>query len=216
MKDPAYGKYRDNVLIVTDEKNQIMYGACNDFSSQKFNFQMHKSLRTFGDEVYFSPNFTNIIFLVSDTLVTAKYHIDIRENAMPPLDNEITNARFEEYVQKYLHFNGDFIELNNLTFMNISAPMGNPFLVYVHQTKQTYLNSGDVYNPFYAFLNNFTPQARYKENVIVADVPAFHIIASKENLYYKTKYKKELDELYKDLTEDANPVLFFYHLREDL
>ncbi|GHV27869.1 hypothetical protein FACS1894176_10130 [Bacteroidia bacterium] len=216
MKDPAYGKYKDNVLLVTDEENQIMYGACNDFSSHKFNFQMNRPLRTFDDEVYFAPNFTNIIFWVSDTLITAKYHIDIRKNAMPPLDNEITNDKFEEYIQKYLHFNGDFIELNNLTFMNISAPQGNPFLVYVHQTKQTYLNSGVVHNPFYAFLNMFIPKARYKDNVIVVDVPAYHIIASKEGLYHETKYKKELDELYDGLTEDANPVLFFYHLREDL
>jgi hypothetical protein len=100
--------------------------------------------------------------------------------------------------------------------MNISAPQGNPFLVYVHRTKQSYLNSGDVYHPFYAFLNTFIPKARYKENIIVADVPAYHIIASKDNLYHETKYKKELDDLYNDLSEDSNPVLFFYHLREGL
>ncbi|MDR0602685.1 MAG: 6-bladed beta-propeller [Bacteroidales bacterium] len=216
MRDPAYGKYRDNVLIVTDEENQIIYGACNDFYSQKFSFTMNRPLRIFGNEVYLSPNFTDVIFLVSDTLVTAKYHINIREHAMPPLSDHITNERFGEYIQKYFHFNGDFIELDKLTFMNISAPQGNPFLVYVHQTKRSYLNSGNVYHPFYAFLNTFIPKARYKENVIVTDVPAYHIIASKENLYHETTYKKELDDLYKDLTEDANPVLFFYHLREDL
>lgn len=38
------------------------------------------------------------------------------------------------------------------------------------------------------------------------------ILAYRDELYRLGK-KEEIDEFYKDLTEDSNPVLFFYELK---
>jgi hypothetical protein len=217
MKDPAYGKYRDNVLLVTDDKNEIIYGACTDFRNEKFRFGIHEPLRKFGKEVYYSPSWRDTIFLITDTSVCAKYYINIVWNGMPKINKDITDEMFDVYREKYFRFNGNYIELKDLTFMNITTPARNPFLIYSHKTKKTYLNSAVVNNPFYAFLNNnHSPVARYKDNAIVFDVQAYHVLASKENLYNDSKYKEELDTFYEGIGEDDNPILFLYYLNTNL
>jgi hypothetical protein len=211
MRDPMVGQYKNCPLIVTDIKNNILYGACHDYSSEKFNFTMNRPLRKIQKDVYFSPNFTNNIFLVQDTSVTAKYHINIKENGMPPLNSDITNELFEEYCKKYFYFNGDFIELADYTYVNILTPWGNQCAVYSHEKRETYLSLGSGNHPFYTFLND-SPKARFKENTIVIDVDAYDLITQKEYLYKGGKFKVLLDSLFENITEDSNPVLFFYNL----
>jgi hypothetical protein len=218
MKDPAYGKYQDNVLLVTDNKNNIIYGACHDFYSEKFKFIVQRPLRKFGEEVYYSPSWKDTIFLVTDTSVCAKYYINILWNGMPKINKNITNEIFDTYREKYLRFGGDYIELKDLTFMNITSPVGNPYIIYSHKTKKTYLNLDEAYNPFYAFLNNYhSPVARYKDNAIVFDIQAYQVLASKKSFYDNRKpYKEALDIFYENINEDDNPILFLYYLNTNL
>jgi hypothetical protein len=211
MKDQSMGDLVNNPLIITDKNDQVLYGACHDFSSEKFNFTMHRPLRKIDNDVYFSPNFVNTIYVVNDTVVKAKYHIKILENGMPSFEN-ITNERFEEYRNKYYFFNGDFIELSDYTYINIITPWGNAAVVYFHKQQETFLSSGSGNHPFYTFLNE-PPQARYKDNCMVIDAQAFKIIAHKEYLYKGGQYNKLLDSLFENLTEDSNPVLFFYYFK---
>jgi hypothetical protein len=62
---------------------------------------------------------------------------------MPPLDKNITNERYETFLQQnHIRFNGDFIELEDLTYLNIKTPGGNPFSVYSHKKKETFMTTG--------------------------------------------------------------------------
>ena len=70
-------------------------------------------------------------------------------------------------------------------------------------------------HPFFNFLKH-VPKARYKDNCIVLDVQSDLIIASKDKLYGNKKSDPLLDPLFENLTEDSNPVLFFFHLNENL
>jgi hypothetical protein len=212
--DPVVGQYKENPLIVTDAKNHIMYGACHDYSSEKFNFNTNHPLRKMGKDVYYSPNFVDTIFLVQDTLVTDKYHINLKENRMPPFNQDMTNKKFEEYASKYFFFNGDFIELKDYTYINIFAPNSDPGVVYSHEKKETFICAGSGNHPFHSFLNT-VPKAGFEDNNIVVDVQPYIILNLKDQLYREEKYKTLLDSLYEGLMEDANPVLFFYHLKID-
>jgi len=216
MNDPTFGKYIKNTLIVTDDMNKITYGACHDFYSEKFNFTSHRPLRKFDNEVYYSPSFTDTIYVVTDTIVSAKYSINIKWNGMPKFNEKITNEIFNGYCKEYFYFNGHYIELKDLTFVNISTPGGTPFVIYSHKTKKNYLSSGNVYNPFFAFLKNNIPIAGYKDSIVVSDIKSYHIMASKQNLYQVDGFRESLNALYEDLTEDSNPVLFFFHLNTNL
>ncbi|GHT61444.1 hypothetical protein AGMMS50239_12360 [Bacteroidia bacterium] len=213
MKDPSLKQYRENVLIVTNIENEVIYGACNDFYKEgQFSYTTNYSLRPFENKIYYSPDFSNIIYSVEDSMVTAKYHLNIIYNGMPPLYKDITNELFSNYSSRYFFFNGDYIELKDFTYINIYTPFGYPFVVYSHATKETVLSTEQGSHPFYRFFKGIAPKARYGDNTIVFEITAADITVWKEDLYKEEKNRKLLDDLYKDLTSDSNPVLFFCHL----
>jgi hypothetical protein len=216
LKDSGYGNYLGNVLMVSDNKYNIIYGACHDFGNYINNFSMNKPLRKFGESVYYSPHFTDTIFLITDTAAIAKYAIEITWKGMPKLNDQITPDMFDYYRSHYFRFGGDFIELKDYTYMNFLSPFhGNPAIAYFHDTKTTYLVNDVVGNPFYAFLVTHEPIARYKENSLVCAVQSPYIMNNKEILYNAYKgYEKDIDALFERINEDANPVLFIYHFKD--
>jgi hypothetical protein len=215
IKDPAYKEFIENALIVTDSADNIVYGDCTDFYKEgQFSFEMIRPLRRFDDEVCFSPNFSNIIYQVTDSMVIPRYHINIVWNGMPPLDNQMTDEKIEAYFKRYYFFNGNIIELKDFSYVNISTPTGNPFVVYSHAKKQTFFSTDQGIHPLFPFLKDMPPKARYGDNTVVFDVPAFHLVMNKEEWYKYEPDKKWLDDLYGGLTEDSNPVLVFCRLNE--
>jgi hypothetical protein len=217
MKDPAMGELQENTLIVTDENNKVIYGACTDFYSSQFHNVMHESLRKFDNTVYYSPNFSNEIYEISDTAAILKYTISIPENGMPPLNKSITNDIFDDYVyvQNYNFFNGDYIELKDFTCINLWMPKGQyPLIVYSHAKKKSY-----NLLLWHLSFSDEAPKSRYKDNWLVFDRNAFELMERKEYLYKVLKDDPEqialLDKLYDGLTDDSNPVIFFYHLNPD-
>jgi hypothetical protein len=213
MRDPSVGDLVNNPLIVTDGDDRILYGACHDFSSEEFSFTMHRPLRKIGEDVYFAPNFVNTIYIVGDTIVKAKYHINLLENGMPSFEN-MTNKRFEEYRNKYYFFNGDFIELSDYTYIMIMTSWGYFPAVYYHKQRETFLSSGSGVHPFYTFMGEL-PLARYNDNCMIMATLAFRIMGHKEYLYKDDTYHELLDTLFEGLTEDSNPVLFFYYFKTE-
>jgi hypothetical protein len=220
MKDPAMGELQENTLIVTDENNKVIYGACTDFYSDKFTAIMNGnilgSLRKFDNVVYSSPNFSNEIYEIRDTAAILKYTINIPENGMPPLNKNITTDIYGDYTQKYYSFQGDYIELEDFTCVNLRVPkrIGCPLIIYSHAKKKSYnlllwhlSFSGEI------------PKNRYKDNWLVFDRNAFDLMERKEYLYEvmkdDTKELAILDKLYDGLTDESNPVIFFYHLNPD-
>jgi hypothetical protein len=216
MKDPTMGELQENTLIVTDENNKVIYGACTDFYSDKFNFVMNGAiLRKFDNTVYYTPNFSNEIYEINDTAAILKYTISI-ENGAPPFNKNITNEIYEDYIQKYSTFNGNYIELKDFTCINLSVPKreGYPLMVYSHAKKKSY-----YLLLWHLLFADEVPKNRYKDNWLVFDRDAFDLMKRKEFLYETLKDKPEetaiLDKLYAGLTDDSNPVIFFYHLNPD-
>lgn len=214
--DPKLGENKDNHLILTTSDNEVIYGAFKDIYSEHFHYTKNKILRKFGQNVYFSPNISDVIFEVQDTIVQAKYHIDLGNKKTPKISENTTDDNFAALWKNHFFFNGDFIELKDLTYVNIMLPTEYPAVVYSHSKKKTFLSTGNGRHPLFNFLFNNAPKARYKENCIVVDYPSHLIFAQKQELYKYTAYKELLDSLYMALDEDANPVLFFYHLNPNL
>lgn len=214
MNDPKLGNNGLNSLIVTDSTNNLIYSSFKDIYKQKFHYTKNRTLRKFQENVYYSPNITDTIYIVKDSTVEAKYHINIAEKNVAEMKFE-TSEQFNDLLNDNYFFNGDFIELKDFTYINIMTPWGYPSAVYVHSKKEVFLNSGVGNHPFFNFLTN-VPKARYKDNCIVLDVQSDLIIASKDKLYGNKKSDSLLDPLFENLTEDSNPVLFFFHLNENL
>ena len=214
MNDPKLGNNKQNSLIVADSTNNLIYSFFKDIYKPEFHYTKNRTLRKFQGNVYYSPNITDTIYLVKDSTVEAKYHINIAEKNVTDMKFE-TSEQFNDLLNDNYFFNGDFIELKDFTYINVMTPWGYPSAVYVHSKKKVFLNSGVGNHPFFNFLTN-EPKARYNENCIVFDVQSYIILASKDKLYGNKKSDPLLDPLFDNLTEDSNPVLFFFHLNENL
>jgi hypothetical protein len=208
-------EYRYNTLVVTNTNNEVMYGACQDFYNyDTFHYVMLHTLYRFGENVYYSPNFSNMIYQVGDSCLTAKYHINIK-GGMPPLTDDITGDIFNEYSHRYAYFNGGMVEMKDFTYINLFTPQGTASVIYAHTKKQVYYTKPESMNPLFIFFTYADSQGMYQENTIITNVSAFIVNANKENLYKNIRHSV-LDDLYKGLNEDDNPVLFFYHLKNNL
>jgi hypothetical protein len=215
MHDPTVGELQDSTLIVTDNNYNIVYGACHDFyKANHFMVDKNKSMWQYGDTVYYSPGFSNMIYTVSDSMVHPRYYINLWNN-IPAVDENTTGEKFKS-DKSHFFFNGDFVELKDYTYINIFTPHGLPFIVYSHAKKQTFFGGGYSEHPLGVFLQNNAPMARYKENCVVLPVDASTIERYKKEFYKLEAYKELLDDLYEGLDEDSNPVLFFYHLKKDI
>lgn len=109
------------------------------------------------------------------------------------------------------YFNGDMIELKDLTHINIRIPSGNPFVVYSHLKKQTFFSTDQGSHPLFPFLKNLSPLVRYGDNAVVS---AYYLMINKEEWYKHEPDRQFLEDMYGGLTEDANPVLVICHLNE--
>lgn len=217
MFDYAYGRNRGKSLIVTDSTNEIIYGAFDDTYRDDFHYVINRPLRKYGQQVFFSTNLTDSIYIVQNDKIIPKYYIDIKNNSMPNLnDKGLTTDELYNFMDTRFFYNGDFIELEDFTFVNIATPWSYPFAVYHHEKQEVFLASGKFDNPLYSFFEN-APIARYKKNGIVFIVSPYILIDFKKALYENNRnYKKILDELFKDVELDSNPILFIYYLNPNL
>jgi hypothetical protein len=107
--------------------------------------------------------------------------------------------------------------MENAIFVRFREPVldWQKFALYSKQKQKSFCCSGHLYNPL--FLPWSTPIAIYKNNYLVSVVNASYILSIKDDLYAMKQHLSKgrenmLDELFKDLTEDENPVLFFYRV----
>lgn len=221
-------KQNDNhVLIITDKDNNIIYSACEEFKSDRFVMNEPFKFWKYGDELFFHPNFSDTLFVITDTVAIAKYCINVLHDRMPQpseIENVTNDSFIENYLNKYPHFNGCFVELDNLTYLEISK-LGYK-IMYSHNTNNTYLFT-DGNNALYHFFD--TPISNYGKDIIVVPTWPTKIVSFRKFLYEDVRKVNErfqlntievdkvfLDSLYYNLNEEDNPVLFFYELNTSL
>ena len=228
LETPDFENPENNVLVVTDDKNKIIYSACNEFKSESFNLFQQKEFWKYDDELYFYPDYSDTLFLITDNGAVAKYHIDVIRDKMPhpsQIEDVTTESFIRDYLNKYYYFDGRFIELEDLTYLELAN--AGLKIIYSHNTKNTYLCI-DKINTLYQFFSK--PIARYEKNTIVEATVPIRMLDYKKYLYEDLPIIKEKnpemnivemeknfqDSLYNNLEEEDNPVLFFYGLNTNL
>lgn len=224
LDNPQFDNPHDNVIVVTDSNNNIIYSACNEFLSDDFRVMPEKNFWKYGEELYFYPNYSDTIFLITDTAAIAKYYIDIIPNKMPKpyeIDNLTVDSYFKDYLNKYSHFRGVFIELEDFTYLELSH--FDPKIVYSHKEKKVKMYGSNI-NTLYHFFDR--PVARYGDNTVVVPTSPYRLLQSEKFMREDAAKIRErfggifievdkeiLDSLYYDMNEEDNPVLFFYELQ---
>ena len=199
-------------LIITDLKGNILSSGFQSFYSKNFTSTTFMPLRKFDNEVIYCPPFSDTIYHVSEKGLCPLYHLNIKRASPIIIDNNTTDNSWEEYKENNPFFNGEIIELKDVTMINISERYKNwsRFIIYSKKQDKIFSCTGTLSNPFFRIFS--VPKARYKDDMIVVDERASNIIANR-NIFYQLGEKNIVDKLFKDLTEDSNPVLFFYKIK---
>ena len=199
-------------LVITDLKGNILSSGFQSFYSKNFASTTFMPLLKFDNEVIYCPPFSDTIYHVSEKGLCPLYHLNIQRASPIIIDNNTTDNSWEEYKENNPFFNGEIIELKDATMINISERYKNwsRFIIYSKKQDKIFSCTGTLSNPFFRIFS--VPKARYKDDMIVVDERASNIIANR-NIFYQLGEKNIVDKLFKDLTEDNNPVLFFYKIK---
>ena len=200
------------LLVVTDLLGNISSSAFQSYYRKEYTSTIFEPIRKFEDRVLYNNPNTDSIYLLTSNSIELAYHLNIK-GAKPMIINEdITNDLLRDHRRNNPFFNGDFIELKDGAIFHIfeSGFPGYRFGIYSNAKQRTFCCNDIRYSPFFCFFD--APKARYGDNTVVVDTRSDIALAYKDELY-KLGKKEEIDEFYKDLTEDNNPVLFFYELK---
>ena len=200
------------LLVVTDLLGNISSSAFQSYYRKEYTSTIFEPIRKFEDRVLYNNPNTDSIYLLTSNSIELAYHLNIK-GAKPMIINEdITNDLLREHRRNNPFFNGDFIELKDGAIFHIfeSGFPGYRFGIYSNAKQRTFCCDCFRYSPFFCFFD--APKARYGDNTVVVDTRSDIVLAYKDELY-KLGKKEEIDEFYKGLTEDSNPILFFYELK---
>lgn len=200
------------LLVVTDLLGNISSSAFQSYYRKEYTSTIFEPIRKFEDRVLYNNPNTDSIYLLTSNSIELAYHLNIK-GAKPMIINEdITNDLLREHRRNNPFFNGDFIELKDGAIFHIfeSGFPGYRFGIYSNAKQRTFCCNDIRYSPFFCFFD--APKARYGDNTVVVDTRSDIALAYKDELY-KLGKKEEIDEFYKGLTEDSNPILFFYELK---
>jgi len=200
------------LLIITDLLGNVFSSAFQSYYRKEYTSTISEPIRKFGDRVLYNNPNTDSIYLLTQNGIELAYHLNIKGAKPMILNEDITNDLLREQRRNNPFFNGDFIELKDGAIFHIfeSGFPGYRFGIYSKAKQRTFCCNGIRYSPFLCFFD--APKARYGDNTVVVDARPDIVLAYKNELY-KLGKKEEIDEFYKDLTEDSNPVLFFYELK---
>lgn len=193
----------------------LEYTAFPTIATDVFYLCTQRPIRKFGNEIYFNAPFSQTFYKIKNNGISAAYHINIKNNGVPPIDKETDSRIYSERLNKTIYCE-DFTILKDAAIFELRFPRGHgsPFLVYSFKTKSTYRCNMQTDNMLFYFHD--IPIARDEDNTLIVPQVASDIIKAK-NLVSNCPHinKRLLSELYDGLTEDSNPTLFFFHIKTD-
>ena len=209
---PGENKNYKPLLVITDLFGNVSSSAFQSYYKKEYTCTILEPIRHFNDRVLYNNPNTDSIFLLTPNGIELAYHLNIKGAKPMILNEDITNDLLREQRRNNPFFNGDFIELKDGAIFHIfeSGFPGYRFGIYSNAKQRTFCCDGFRYSPFFCFFD--APKARYGDNTVVVDARSDIALACKDELY-KLGKKEEIDEFYKGLTEDSNPILFFYELK---
>lgn len=209
---PEENKNYKPLLVITDLFGNVSSSAFKSYYKKEYTSTILEPIRHFNDRVLYNNPNTDSIFLLTPNGIELAYHLNIKGAKPMILNEDITNDLLREQRRNNPFFNGDFIELKDGAIFHIfeSGFPGYRFGIYSNAKQRTFCCDGFRYSPFFCFFD--APKARYGDNTVVVDTRSDIALAYKDELY-KLGKKEEIDEFYKGLTEDSNPILFFYELK---
>lgn len=170
--------------------------------------------------VYFTPPFENKIYRVQSNKFTLLYDIDFLNKGIPKtLLFDSKGKDFSKLLSIYSFFDGIFCDLRDFVLLKVARNQREETLFYSKHDNKTYFLGRQIGAPLENYFN--MADIQFKDDVLVSPIDAVRIV--REEKWVKgfakaapqsTKINNMIDELYNKISEDDNPVLFFYKIKQ--
>ncbi|WP_348768403.1 6-bladed beta-propeller [uncultured Bacteroides sp.] len=204
-------------VATNSEKQEIQYRALPTYQTKLFRINNGMfPFRKYGDDVYLNRPWTESFYKVGTNGCTKLYQLDIVGGGYLEITKDINDNTYIELLNRTVTL-GDYVFCKDVSVFFFSVPKiyWHPFVVHNRKTGSMLRCSGKYTNPLFEFYSTLnTPLARLGDNTYVVQQSADRVLSLKKRVYNSPLIQDEtLEKLYDGLTEDSNPVLFFYHLR---
>lgn len=203
------------MLSVYNEQKELIHSAFPTIETGSFILSPSYPLRKFGNELYFNLPYSDTFYKVTGESVSKAYKINFIGGGAPPIEKGMDCRVYSELLDKVIYCE-DFTILKDAAVFELRRPRGygSPFVVYSFKSKKTYNCNMTSNNPLFNFHD--IPIARDGDNTLVVPNSSLKLIGMKENMYNSPNIDNiTLSKLYDGITEESNPVLFFFHINVD-
>lgn len=200
--------------------NIINYSFKDPFKAS-FKYTSTNTQKKYGNDIYYTPPFENIICQIDQNGIINNYLIDFLKNGIPEYQTFHSSDRdFQKLLMAYNYFDGIFCDVQNFMVLKIVQKQREATYFYNKTSKQVYFLNRFISTP----LENYFHRAdmQINDSVIVATISANQICYEKnwirkytEDIPEDTVTNQKIDYLLNNVTENDNPILFFYTVRTD-
>ena len=209
--DPGLVSYPHNndLLYCTDTTMQIKKSFMPNQFSKEFGASCTPKVKQFNSRVFASHIYSDTIYQVTPERMIPKYWIDLSPvDGIANFWKEMTPEKHETILNE-IFFNGDFLENDHFA---IFRPFGDiPNILFSKETKKCYYLGKSSSSVLGIYVGSV--RFAYKDQFITV-VPAVELCGGPKIRNADQKYQKLEEEIKTGLTENDDPVLLFYTLKE--
>jgi hypothetical protein len=209
--------YKPRMIISDYNDGKILYSGFQSYYNTDFTSTTLFPVKKFNNSIYYNPSYSDTVYKISENGYYPYYKLTMKGVKQMIPNESTTNKILYDYHDRYPFFNGDFFDLENAVFVRFWEPDSEwrKFALYSKKQQKSFCCNGYLSNPL--FFHWYTPIAIYKNSYLVSVIDAAEVLSLKDNFYSMEKFlpqgrERLLDDLFENLTEDDNPVLFFYRV----
>ena len=202
--------YNNDLLYCVDTTMQIKKSFMPNQFSKEFGASCTPKVKQFNNnQVFASHIYSDTIYQVTPEGMIPKYWIDLSPvDGIANFWKEMTPEKHETILNE-IFFNGDFLENDHFA---IFRPFGDiPNILFSKETKKCYYLGKSSSSVFGIYVGSV--RFAYKDQFITV-VPAFELCGGPKIRDADQKYQKLEEEIKTGLTENDDPVLLFYTLKD--
>lgn len=216
LGEPEWGKAS---LFMFNKNWDVTSTGFQDPFPESLNYTSTNNLKKFGDRVYYTPAYEDRIYRIYTDSIQLLYQLDFGDRALPVPGKyqQSTDQQFESLIRKSNTFDGYFVDFQDWVTLKIGD--GNQVRTfYFNKAKDSvFCLSNQIYNP----LENYFHTADYyfNDTCIVSSVDAATIaflipwMQQFTKVFPQSKQTEQIIEQLLSVTENNNPVLFFFTLK---
>lgn len=212
---PEYGRAS---LYMFNKNWEVTSTGFQDQFQESLTYTSTNNLKKFGDRVYFTPAYEDRIYRVYPDSIQLLYQLDFGDRALPsPEKYHISESREFEVLLRTHHTFQNFADFEQWTMLKTADnSLGRTFF-YDKIKDSVFCLSTHIYNPLENYFH--TADYYYNDNCIVSSVDAATIatlIPWMQQFAKAVPQSKQTEQIIEELskvTENENPVLFFFTLK---